>query len=578
MSPAADLPQRALVGNIKNPPCTLCRKRKVRCDGLSPCTRCLRAKTPVICTFIAEPVNDRRPQLPKGAACLPCRKRKRRCDGNVPCQGCKSSRLEDCRYQYDFWTEELSTKPIWRVEKETCVANASPQRQDLDRNSDTSDDISTVLDFRLQCRRNSGPVEPTPGTLYFVFNSTPMYGTPSARVSPLCLTNELYSLRNTFLAHCWQYGLNVTLEKREALSRGETLGIIHPALVNICQLVGYFLAMPGTWIAKWGLTEGEATEARAVSRVLDSPGSSVVHLDATTSMQLHTLFNMYYAIKGDDTRRVTLAHRMQAVYLESPPDIYPDESTSEVFGLPSLAACCPHTPAGEARAAFSRMMTLEIVGMLLFREEPMFDSSLRDTFRLLMVTNATDTEMNFLHAKSALLLLDSRSLVEEWDSAYTLESTTWHKRYELLIEDLTSHLSVAKTPLLELSFIHPAQILTLKTCILMTLAALANLHSLFAPLQPSSRAQHAETIDEMALISSSFVAEDYRYFEATISLAWAVAVRSVSTGTFLPLEEVNEIDAEFDVDGLPGPSQRSLDIIRGCNATFSRWFPFVKEA
>ncbi|KAJ7609482.1 hypothetical protein FB45DRAFT_1010478 [Roridomyces roridus] len=195
-----------------------------------------------------------------------------------------------------------------------------------------------------------------------------------------------------------------------------------------------------------------------------------------------------------------------------------------------------------------------------------------------LVTNATDTEMDFLHAKSALLLLDSRSLVEEWDSAYTLEATTWHKRYQRLIENLTSHLSVAKTPLLELSFIHPAQILTLKTCILMTLAALANLHSLSAPFQPSSRAQHAEAIDDMALISSSFVPEDYRYFEATISVAWAVALRSVSTGTFSPLEEVNEIDAEFDVDGLTGPSQRSLDIIRGCNATFSRWFPFVMEA
>ncbi|KAJ7613232.1 hypothetical protein FB45DRAFT_1009186 [Roridomyces roridus] len=442
-------------------------------------------------------------------------------------------------------------------------------------------DINTIFGLRSSRPSLSGawkqrrPVESDPGgsTLCLVFKSMPIYGTPSARVSPLCLTNELYSLRNTFLAHCWQYGLNVTLEKREALSRGETLGIIHPALVNICQLVGYFLAMPGTWIAKWGLTEGEVSEARAVSRVLDSPESSV-HLDATTSMQLHTLFIMYHAIKGDDTRRMTLAHRMQAVYLENPLEIYPDATTSEVFGLPTLAACCPHTPAGEARAAFSRMMTVEIVGMLLFREEPMFDPSLRDTFRLLMVTNATDTEMNFLHAKSALLLLDSRSLVEEWDSD-TLESTTWNERYEFLIEHLTSHLSITKTPLLELSFIHPAQILTLKTCILMTLAALANLHALFAPFQPSSRAKHSEAIDNMVLISSSFVAEDYRYFEATISVAWAVALRSVSTGIFLPLSEVNAVDAEFDVDALPEPSQRSLDIIRGCNATFSRLFPFV---
>ncbi|KAJ7056014.1 hypothetical protein C8F01DRAFT_1234061 [Mycena amicta] len=92
MSSATIPPSPQTKAPTRTPTCTLCRQRKLRCDGKSPCGPCSRARrgSVVVCTYVPKPVGLTRTELPKGAACFSCRRRKRKCDGILPCLTCRS--------------------------------------------------------------------------------------------------------------------------------------------------------------------------------------------------------------------------------------------------------------------------------------------------------------------------------------------------------------------------------------------------------------------------------------------------------------------------------------------------------
>jgi small basic protein len=68
------------------------------------------------------------------------------------------------------------------------------------------------------------------------------------------------------------------------------------------------------------------------------------------------------------------------------------------------------------------------------------------------------------------------------------------------------------------SFIHEAQVYTLKTCIIIALAALAQLYSLFAPFQPESERKYKDVIDEIANTMNMFVGKDFQYLDTTLGV------------------------------------------------------------
>ncbi|KAF7318437.1 hypothetical protein HMN09_00352900 [Mycena chlorophos] len=83
----------------RQPTCTACRQRKMRCDGGAPCGPCSRSRTLLPCTYIPKPVGVLRTDLSKGGACLSCRRKKRKCDGTFPCITCRlSNRADSCEY------------------------------------------------------------------------------------------------------------------------------------------------------------------------------------------------------------------------------------------------------------------------------------------------------------------------------------------------------------------------------------------------------------------------------------------------------------------------------------------------
>ncbi|KAJ7056009.1 hypothetical protein C8F01DRAFT_1257824 [Mycena amicta] len=76
---------------LRKPTCSLCRQRKLRCDGGSPCGACFRSRRFGVptCEYVPKPV-VLRTELPKGGACVSCRHRKRKCDGGLPCSTCQT--------------------------------------------------------------------------------------------------------------------------------------------------------------------------------------------------------------------------------------------------------------------------------------------------------------------------------------------------------------------------------------------------------------------------------------------------------------------------------------------------------
>lgn len=71
---------------------------------------------------------------------------------------------------------------------------------------------------------------------------------------------------------------------------------------------------------------------------------------------------------------------------------------------------------------------------------------------------------------------------------------------------------------MEMTFTHEAQVLTLRGCILLSLAALVDLYAIFAPSNLAARQSHAAAVDEMARISSIFVERDYQYLDAWVGV------------------------------------------------------------
>jgi hypothetical protein len=125
-------------------------------------------------------------------------------------------------------------------------------------------------------------------------------------------SDTLVLSRKLFLDHSWQYGLNVTPEKRDALSRGDTSGIIvHPVLVDVCQLLGYLLANHAsseTWVYFQGQTDGKAEQALIIFCVLQSPDSK---LDLGTEIQVYSLLLLYYVMN-----LAALAGRLKSCHLQ----------------------------------------------------------------------------------------------------------------------------------------------------------------------------------------------------------------------------------------------------------------------
>ncbi|KAJ7278228.1 hypothetical protein C8J57DRAFT_162451 [Mycena rebaudengoi] len=573
---------------FKTPTCSLCRQRKLRCDGGNPCGPCSRTRTPVICAYVPKTVGQLRSELPKGGACITCRQRKRRCDGNYPCATCKKS-SSACQYREKTTRQRKnghirnrssdagssSSRPASPLYSGTESGSRYLNTDRYCRSPSACSSSSSLLDAFMPWS-DSGPssdcgstsdssialpysntmhpsIFPTTSneTSYCTLNSIALPTLPTSfypdsppldaisisfdLIAPLPSEEaaELFSMRALFLDHACKYGLIVSPEKRDAISRGDTSGLlVHPVLIHLGQLLGYHIvshSTTDTWAYPKGQTEAEAEEGVRVLELLEDGGHSLVP-DPLTCLQAYTTLSVYCLQKGDipsfqeflgKAGDVVLEHSAE-LGLDDPPEL----GRTPQFDQSSLA---PRGTAQEARSAFSQLMSVDLArGMMTSVPSPL-NTSLLPRLRELLATHWTDTEMNMMRAKSLLFLSNSRELVETWHQLElgSAEETEWSQNYWLLVENIRSHLNVINTPWMEVPFIGDDQVVTLKCIIIMALSALMELHALFAPTQPDSGRKFREVVEEIFSITSILSARDFQYIDPSFGICRSVVLRRI---------------------------------------------------
>ncbi|KAJ6561933.1 hypothetical protein B0H19DRAFT_1143066 [Mycena capillaripes] len=545
---------------FKTPTCALCRRRKLRCDGGNPCGPCSRTRTPVTCTYVPKTVGQLRSELPKGGACITCRQRKRRCDGNLPCRTCtQTSRPDECQYREKGRGSHTRPKPPPRDDRfspdsssassssrPTTPSQLASQESGMLRLPnecldiplpDPSDPLLSWSEFNPMCHPADSSCSPESLFCLPSLDSVPL--SPSTlEVDPLIQERRerfmaKFMVRNLFMEHRWQYGLSLITAKREALSMGDLSGLsVDPTLVHVSELMGYVVKLhshPEVWLPFNGQTTAEAELEFLIRNRLEN--ASGLKSDLLLCLQAYTLLALYSAQKEDI--------RSCQGYLRKASDMIVLHAATLGLHAPASFWCpkfdasylSPHSVEDEARAAFSQMVYLDLECILVLNLPSIIDPELVEKFRRLTAVHLGDTELNFLRAKGSLYLSDSQQLAAAWNRREFGDPapTAWSKRYWSLIEDTHSHINFLNTALMDVSWIPALQgaLPTLKTCVITSLAALAELYGLFAPSRPELRQKHREVVTEIGNISRGFSDKDYDYLDPILGVCWSIACRTL---------------------------------------------------
>ncbi|KAJ7240597.1 hypothetical protein C8J57DRAFT_1478201 [Mycena rebaudengoi] len=351
--------------------------------------------------------------------------------------------------------------------------------------------------------------------------------------------------RALFLQVAPQYGFSLSLKKLDAIAKGDMTGlVVHPVLVHVCHLWGYFLDFTkqnGTLV---DFEIEELTHMRLIQGSLNGmfgPAPTPI-----TSLITYTTVSSYFLRKGLPNRgqeflaaasKTALEHDMDLACLGNAYSEKIDQGFS-VF---------PNNDDDEMRATFSHLIYLGTVVHLVVKSPLVVDARLVDTFNLLTSTQAatsTHVDVNFMRAKSIRLFAETRQLTSMWNGSASSTPhwiatyyfiivpsppALWFDQYWKLVEQIHSHIGLLQPAALKVSFIpdyHNIGIF-LKLSTILALAALADLHAIFAPSHPESSRRYRDALTETVSISSTFSSDDFQYLSPILSLCWTVATEAI---------------------------------------------------
>ncbi|KAJ6460802.1 hypothetical protein C8R47DRAFT_1160208 [Mycena vitilis] len=494
------------------PTCKVCRQRKVRCDGEEPCGPCSRGRKAFNCEYL-DPSAAPPKELPKGSACIPCWKRKRKCDGSRPCQACRNTTQPDaCQYR-----------------------DKVPRREtgdDGNRISISGEASSSSLSPAIASASANDQDRPP---LEVVENRSPINALDTHVCQKSDRAAELSSVRNLFLDQSWEYGLNISADKRAAIARGDTSGtLVHPALIAACELLGYVLAsqvesadyayLKGHWAAR------ETAQLDRTLLLLDGPETNLEMPDPVTRVQVYKLLAMYYI-------RQKKVHGYQE-YLGHAANVALRHQA--LLGLDDFAPPVitgkgvPQGPVEEGRSALAHLVYLEVAGKILRKRAPHLPAVMMAKFgRLAAGCRSEETELNFLRATTMIHFEESQQLVAEWNMTESdgMVGSEWAERWIALSKRLHANLLTLRSAITKHDHVHRVVVLLLQSCMVVTLASMAIPHALFAPFQAFAFKKHSSIINAIALISRSFAPEDHQYFDCTLGLCWDIASHEISKPT-----------------------------------------------
>ncbi|KAJ7240594.1 hypothetical protein C8J57DRAFT_1727134 [Mycena rebaudengoi] len=541
--------------------CARCRAKKMRCDGKDPCGPCSRSRTEVTCNYTSTPTTVYVSELRKGAACSACRRKKKKCSGNWPCLVCVTARKEDdCKF--DDNSQLSSTRALIERarELEKLLYQAKQMTPDfldyqldpgvlneLDQLGSASDPVALTIREDAEAVANSNEAGPSflkpvsfdllPVTLVHDTVGNPDLGISLDVVPNLGVTTEteeekLFRLRALFLqVGAPQYGFSLSQKKLDAITKGDMTGlVVHPVLVHVCHLCGYLLDFPnqnGTFVGFE--IEEESTYMRLIQGSLN--GMFGPAPNPVTSLITYMTVSVHFFHKGHVDRGRELLAAASKTALEHGMDLaclgnIDSDEINHGFSV------FPSNDADEIRAAFSHLIYLGTVTHLLLKTPSAVDARLMDKFSLLMSTHvATHVDMNFMRAKSIRLFVETRQLTSTWNGSASSPSppALWFERYWKLIEQIHSHIALLQPASLKVSFIPDYHNigLVLKLSTIFALAALADLHAIFAPSHPESSRRYRDALTETVSISSTFSSDDFQNLSPILSLCWTVATEGI---------------------------------------------------
>ncbi|KAJ7284501.1 hypothetical protein C8J57DRAFT_1216930 [Mycena rebaudengoi] len=516
-----------------------------------------------------------------------------KCSGNWPCLACVAARKEDdCKF--DDNSQLSSTRALIERtrELEKLLYQAKQMTPDfldyqldpgvlneLDQLGFASDPVALTIreDAEAVASNEVGPsfLKPVSFDLPPITLAHDTVGHPDLGVSLDVIPNfgvtteteeeKLFRLRALFLQVAPQYGFSLSLKKLDAIAKGDMTGlVVHPVLVHVCHLWGHFLDFPkqnGT-LADFEIEE--LTHMRLIQGSINGmfgPAPTPI-----TSLITYMTVSCYFFRKGLPNRGQEFLANASNAALEHDMDL---ACLGNVYSekIDQRFSVFPNNDDDEIRATFSHLIYIGTVVHLTMKSPLVVDARLVDMFNLLMSTQAatsTHVDVNFMRAKSIRLFAETRQLTSTWNGSASSPSppALWFDRYWKLIEQIHLHIGLLQPAALKVSFIpdYHSIGLFLKLSTILALAALADLHAIFAPSHPESSRRYRDTLTETVSISSTFSSDDFQYLSPILSLCWTVATQGILENRIV-YENQNSI----------------VTTIRQCNQNLKQAFVDVKD-
>ncbi|KAJ7253369.1 hypothetical protein B0H12DRAFT_1116886 [Mycena haematopus] len=568
--------------------CGRCRTKKIRCDGQHPCGPCSRARVGSECNYAA-PAASSGPELRKGAACSACRRKKKKCSGDWPCRTCIVSKKEDgC--EYDDGSQLSFTRALIERtrELEQLLSEAKQAASPNILNHSIGPELSVQLDQLLSSNTFAAPepilfgrdpfldelgfttaVEPFPSDgdeFKFFDNPAEIQAAASGSAHQVVESPEekMSRLRNVFLVKKLQLGFLVPTHKLNALIAGDLSGtIVHPVLVHVCHLWGYLLDYCERNQTRTYGPDENGDEVAQMRLILGSLAGMLGPAPTpVTSLITYLCVSLYFFHKNDPNRGhefltvardTVLKHDLDLAALANVPSGAESNGTYSILPLDEF---------GELRSAFSHLIYTALAANMVLTAPPLIGTRLLNKFDLLMNTEViNNADINFVRAKSLRLLTQTRQLTEAWNNGKT-PPPSWFDQYWRLIEKLHAHIGTLHPTQLRISFIPEAHTteLVLKLASTMTLAALADLHGIFAPSHAESSRRYRDAVVEIVSISSTFSVDDCQYLDPILPLCWTVATKRI-------------LDSEVMYEN----QESIMAAIRACNYNLQQALPLVSD-
>ncbi|KAF7307632.1 hypothetical protein MIND_00558500 [Mycena indigotica] len=597
---------------LKTATCARCKRRKIRCNGQSPCITCDKMQT--LCEYNEGKTTGRSavPELKRGAACLQCRRKKKRCDGKFPCNTCLLSRSKT---QCEYGESETQDSPA-----ASTSASSSPDANGLSSASSSDSpphpttpedimipiqqmeiqdpspfalpeyvvwsDLEQARDLFITTTEENGFVTPDKPPLYPALPKDSMYDISVSHGPPLPDPepgDELGAIRQLFIAHHTQLGLSVSDRLLSAIATGDSNEEhLHPVLFHACQLLGFMLARhrpmakhgSDNWVALPGQSERETEQIRlALSALHDTTRSPCPFAYLQTSALLST----YFFNKGDIGRARDMVAHADKLIREHRLDSYTYSCGPAEPNAKQGFRVTPVSPVSDATAAISQIVYLDLSYAIMLNLPTLLHPSLVERFRTIATSPNPDAEVNFIRAKSAFLLWEARQLVLEWNDLSLSDACkeAWQTRYWHLMDELDAHKSFITVTLTRAAFCPSLHVLglALKVSVILTLTGLATLLSVFERDNKELIHKKHNAISEVIHISSMFEEGDYIYLDPILSACWHAVMGTVQR--CLVSEERDPTTCPKGADMYN--ASRMANLLRDQNSTLKRVLPFALE-